>query len=375
MVEERLEGPPNPSILAALEALQRVEKGSPTDDAVLLAHLRHQLDLLLAGCAREIAEKGLYESYTSPVQWLRNEARLATGVAVAMLAVGCAREQLELSQSALAAGEIGFGHLGLMAEAESRLGESFEEARLLKKARAQTVTEFRKTVEHAFHAAFPERFAAAEAEAREHRFLKLSPAEDGSAFLKGWLDAEGASLVRSALEPLARPGGGQDQRRREQRLGDALVELASQGVRTELIVSVPLETLLQARQAPAAETEWGGLLSSEVVRRLLCDADVRRLVPDGEGAVVDFGRRRRLFSPAQRKAMAGRDGRCIFPGCDRPPGWCQGHHKQAFKDGGGTDLANGGLLCGRHHYLCHEGGWKLVRDGPRIRAIPPARAA
>jgi hypothetical protein len=290
---------------------------------------------------------------------------------MAVCAVGHAVGRLGRSVAAMEAGEIGFAHLALLAEAETRLGDGFDEERLLKAARVQTVTAFRKTVEHTLHACDPARFAADEAEAREHRQLKLSPLEDGSMFLKGWLEPEGASVVRAALEPLAKPAGTGDDRRREQRLGDALVELAGQGVKTELVVSVPLDTMLAVKGAPAAETEWGGVVSSEVVRRLLCDADVRRLVLDAEGEVVDFGRRRRLFSSSQRKAMVARDGHCIFPGCDRPPGWCDGHHRRPVAEGGETDLENGWLLCKRHHTLCHEGEWKLVRDGPRIRAIPP----
>jgi hypothetical protein len=35
-------------------------------------------------------------------------------------------------------------------------------------------------------------------------------------------------------------------------------------------------------------------------------------------------------------------------------------------------MANLVLLCHRHHWLAHEGGWQLVRaDGEAVRAIPP----
>jgi len=40
--------------------------------------------------------------------------------------------------------------------------------------------------------------------------------------------------------------------------------------------------------------------------------------------------------------------------------------------GGPTDLPNLVLLCYRHHWMVHEGGWQVVRvDGERLRAIPP----
>jgi hypothetical protein len=39
--------------------------------------------------------------------------------------------------------------------------------------------------------------------------------------------------------------------------------------------------------------------------------------------VLDVGRTRRLFVGALRHALELRDGGCAFPGCDRPPRWCQ----------------------------------------------------
>ena len=51
----------------------------------------------------------------------------------------------------------------------------------------------------------------------------------------------------------------------------------------------------------------------------------------------------------------------MFPGCDRPPGWCDGHHIVHWADGGPTDLANLALLCNHHHKAIHEGGWTMAR--------------
>ena len=371
MLSERLCGDPNPSLLAIVEAIRGAQLGDPQDDCVLLGYARHQLDLLFARCTALSVETDAFSGYTSPCQWLREEAHLATGQAMAVSEVSAALEELPLSKHAMDAGEIGFSHLAAMAEARQRLAEHFDEARLLGFARKQTVTRFRKTVEHELHATYPERFAAEEAEATAHRFLHWSPQDNGAAWLKGWLDPEGASVVRAALEPLAKPAGKDDERTRDRRLGDALVELAGEGVRTELVVSMSLETLVAAHGTPAAETEWGGVISSEAVRRLLCDADVRRLVLDGQGEVLELGRTRRLFSKAQRKALAARDARCVFRGCDRPPRWCEGHHLKAFAEGGGTDVAGGALLCMRHHNHVHHLGWKVVRDGPGFRTIPP----
>ncbi|TME77828.1 MAG: HNH endonuclease [Chloroflexi bacterium] len=81
----------------------------------------------------------------------------------------------------------------------------------------------------------------------------------------------------------------------------------------------------------------------------------------------------RSIPPATRRAMVARDHRCVFPGCDRPAPWCDGHHLVHWADAGPTKLDNLGLVCRTHHRKVHEEGWKLRRekDGRWI-ATPPA---
>jgi hypothetical protein len=87
---------------------------------------------------------------------------------------------------------------------------------------------------------------------------------------------------------------------------------------------------------------------------------------------LDVGRTTRVVSPAQRIALVVRDGGCVFPDCDRPPGWCEAHHLVHWLDGGPTDLPNLALLCRAHHRAVHEGGWRLQRDPDgRFAATPP----
>jgi len=67
-----------------------------------------------------------------------------------------------------------------------------------------------------------------------------------------------------------------------------------------------------------------------------------------------------------------RDRGCAWQDCDRPPAWTSGHHLRHWADGGPTNKANLAMLCGHHHWLVHEGGWRLERgpDG-RLVARPP----
>jgi hypothetical protein len=117
----------------------------------------------------------------------------------------------------------------------------------------------------------------------------------------------------------------------------------------------------------------GELLSPATVRRIACDARIIPAVLGGDGAILDLGRGRRLWTHAVRAAIILRDGGCAFPGCDRPPQWCEVHHRVSWLLGGSTDLETGVLLCGAHHRLIHHSGWEILlgTDG-RPDFIPPA---
>ena len=354
-----------------LAALVEFEPGDLRLDLLELTHFRHRLDLLMSGLAGQFAAGCVWEDdgYVSPIQWLREEGRLPTGVACQQVAVGGALGSLSRSVEALKAGEIGFGHLALMvATAEFMAPGRFDEARFLARAREENVTVFRKTCEHARHALDPGGFAETEREAREHRFLRISQDEIGGLNLTGWLDPEAGARLRSALEPLAHPAGAGDDRTRGQRLADALVEASTGTQETEVVVTCTLETLEGRAGAPAAETEWGGLLSGSAVQRLVLGcSSVRRLVSDSKGVVIDFGRRRRLLSPQARRALAARDRTCVWPGCDRPPRWCDSDHRREWRLGGPTPVEESALLCGRHHQLRHDGGHQHSSENPKAR--------
>ncbi|WP_424463825.1 DUF222 domain-containing protein [Pseudoclavibacter helvolus] len=108
--------------------------------------------------------------------------------------------------------------------------------------------------------------------------------------------------------------------------------------------------------------------------KLLCDGFVRvaRQAPNGE--ILDLGRRRRLFTTAQRRAIFTRDKHCRAPGCRAPVRWCETHHTQPWSEGGPTDVHHGILLCSFHHHEVHRGRLN-VTHGPdsrwHVSATPP----
>ncbi len=118
------------------------------------------------------------------------------------------------------------------------------------------------------------------------------------------------------------------------------------------------------RLVASACTEDGGLiLPGPMLERALCVTGSIDLFTDTQGNPLDLGREIRLFNARQRLTLATRDGGCLWPGCDRPPEYCEGHHIDHWAEGGTTDCDRGVLLCRFHHLHLHNGGWRITRDG------------
>lgn len=94
------------------------------------------------------------------------------------------------------------------------------------------------------------------------------------------------------------------------------------------------------------------------VRRLACDGNLIPLIEDDCGRPLALGRKRRVVSPALRKALRSRDGGCTFPGCHRSH-YVDAHHLEHWTHGGRTEPDNLTLLCSYHHRLLHEGGFSI----------------
>ncbi|SCL37966.1 protein of unknown function [Micromonospora rhizosphaerae] len=220
------------------------------------------------------------------------------------------------------------------------------------------------------------------ARAARNRHLTLAELRDGRLRLTGSLDAEAAALLRAALDPLTAPSGLDDTRSPGQRRHDALGDICRLALRTaelpehggdsaQMVVTTSYDAVVG--QLGAGTLDTGLSLTPETVRRLACDAAILPAVLGGAGQVLDVGRQRRLIAGPLRRALVLRDRGCVFPGCDRPPRWCEGHQIRHWSDGGGTTLDNSVLLCRHHHRQIHHHGWqvRLAADG-HPEFVPPA---
>ncbi|MGH3486455.1 MAG: DUF222 domain-containing protein, partial [Actinopolymorphaceae bacterium] len=205
-----------------------------------------------------------------------------------------------------------------------------------------------------------------------------------SSFLRGKLDPVTTDMLRTALEPLAKPrpstADGPDLRTPGQRMGDGLHELLRRyldsgaspthaGEKPHLIITIT-DTHLAGGTGHATLLRTGTPISARTAQQMACDAKVSLWgTINGEHALTDGTR---LFTGKTRRLLELRDKGCAFPGCDRPPSWCDGHHTRSWLQGGPTTPANGVLLCGHHHRLIHQGTWQVrLADDGKPEFIPP----
>ncbi len=162
-----------------------------------------------------------------------------------------------------------------------------------------------------------------------------------------------------------------DKALRAQLDGDpTLDKLPASGLRAEALVDLVAQCQRRepSDKSVADRYRVGILIRPDQYPMQACDADRYRVVVNAEGEVLDIGRDSRDWTPPIRRAVVARDGGCVFPGCDRPPSWCDVHHCWEWDHGGPTCRDNGALLCRRHHTFIHAKKWRVVI--PKARGKP-----
>ncbi|MFE9666957.1 DUF222 domain-containing protein [Microbispora bryophytorum] len=101
--------------------------------------------------------------------------------------------------------------------------------------------------------------------------------------------------------------------------------------------------------APGLLLATGQMLPLASVHRLARTSTLVRLVMDAEGQVLDMGRKVRLATPAQRRAVYARYATCWIDGCPLPATMCQIDHADNWSTGGLTDLKLLGPACQFHN--------------------------
>ncbi len=208
--------------------------------------------------------------------------------------------------------------------------------------------------------------ARVEADQARDRYLNWRKDSEGAIVIRGKLGKVAGQQLIGTLRALAvRQRGAAALAGQElshaQANADALVTLVehfascgeapSYGAdRPRVLVAVELAVLREGL-GRATLLNSGDPITPGEARRLACDAGILPVVMAGRSVPLDAGREQRLFTGTLRAVMVARDQGCAFPGCDRGPSDCEGHHLRPWWAGGHTSLGNGVLLCTFHHHL------------------------
>ncbi len=241
--------------------------------------------------------------------------------------------------------------------------------------------------------------ARREAEQRDRRFFTLTRRVDGMYDGRGLFDPESARVIIAATDAVVAPRRGgprfvdKEQAAEQQRLAtedtrtpgqmmlDALVDFVQIAVQTDegRVLSgangqLRVHVLKQTLETGAGFAYFEGhpdAVSAATAQRFSCGTDTV-FVNFDRGFAIDVGWDQRLFTKKQRVALSARDGGCLWPGCDRPPSWCEAHHIEEWDaEHGRTDTADGVLLCRHHHMLLHNNHWKITRAGVQYSLHSP----
>jgi hypothetical protein len=356
------------------------------EDMVELRRTMDRLEFQFSRRLRLFSKRRGYATlgFVSLISWLRRACRLMPGAAMQHSEVARNLPSLPHTSTALASGDIGFHHAAVIARSVTELGAdavAAEESRLVRAAHNLDPKYLSYLTRRLRYSIDPDGTLAHSNDQYDYRYVHLSQTLDGVFYLDGRLDAEGGATLRTALNALE--SNRLDERSGAMRRADAMVEMARKqldagtlpevaGQKPHLSVIASTATLAKAPGAPAADLEWSQPITADAARRLACDSAMTRVVLGPSSEPIDVGRCTRTIPPALRRALVVRDRGCRFPGCDRPPDWCDGHHLIHWIDGGETALSNTCLLCRRHHRFVHELGWRLLwGDEGEMLAIKP----
>jgi hypothetical protein len=376
------------TLRSALDEVRIRDLRDLSDDELVshLDELEHVDRFLDAERSRTLSELERREAWSrdghlSLASWLGSRHRVAPSTAAGHVRMARALEAMPVAAEALVAGDVSSSAITLLASAREEAPEQFarSEQTLVDAARTLSVDHLKDVVARWRHDHADD--------ARQELFL--TPTLGGRGRVSGDLNAETTQVMITALRAVqdaeVRSNDRTDTRSPARRRADALGEICRQwldssgrpvvaGERPHVIVTIDVESLGQGENAPgaglSAEARLSdvGAISAADALMWACDAQVTRVITDAASRPLDVGRTTRITPPWIRKALVVRDGGCAFPGCRRPPSWCDPHHVVHWTNGGPTALSNLVLLCRRHHRLIHHKRFSVeMADGlPRF---------
>jgi hypothetical protein len=292
---------------------------------------------------------------------------------------------------ALKVGEISWQHATVIVDELGALEDRSRgiiENTALTKAPAMTAHKLARVVRLARESLNPETIPERHAAARQLRGVSVEDGSDGMSTLFYTNDSVHVHAIFNKLTAGARAMNGPlETRTLNQRRADIFdhVMLAEvdgehfgiipddwddenfvkwfRGIKAEVIVSVPVLTLLGHSEEPATLDGWVPI-DPDIARVLAGSAKsfVRILTHPETGAVLSVGRRRYKVPKDLKLYLQIRDVTCRFPGCIQPAQLSDMDHSLDWQFGGETRASNLASLCPGHHTLKGDTEWTVVQD-------------
>jgi hypothetical protein len=345
------------------------------------------------------------DAFHSVISWLQAVTNVARGTASFRVGVARLLEDMPRLAAAVAEGRVGDDQLRLLVRLHTNdrcrphLADS--DALLTGHAASLTLRDFREVCQRWESWADPDGTQRDHELSHQNRSVKLSQTDagfvltaQGSAAAGEELDkiiraheqaeyetdiAERADLHgdQAHVFPLARTG--------RQRRFDAFQAVMLKGAATDQaghvattvnLVTTPenLNRVIRAYlggdtalDAPSdrlrlCETVNGTPVSDRELLIAALTGQIRRVITDSAGRVIDLGRRQRLFTGAAREAVKLFGDRCCWPGCEHNLGDMHLDHLEAFATNGTTDPNNAAVMCPAHNQAKEHHKIRVKRD-------------
>lgn len=356
------------SVLDVLRMLDPNDLSVAELDAEIIEVIRGRQDLevLVAEWTKSLSDREGHHDlgYSSPTNYLVDRGRMTPGRARQVISRANAKEKAPHAYAAWSDGRISTDQTrslfaaaeavpDLYPEAEPHLVDIVEDLDAVDTHK--TVVYWRQTVEGPGELDAEVQFA--------RRGLSISDTTGGMTRVDGWLTRTCAEAFRAGLEANMPPRRDGDTRTPAQRRHDSLDNLSRDwldngttptvgGEKPHLLILTDLEAL-QGVAGGTHETIDGNILDVDTLRMIACDSSITRIVLGPDSEVLDIGRKTRVWTPAQRRAIIARDRHCQGPGCRAKPKHCDIHHVHHWADGGTTTIDKGKLYCRPCHTQQH----------------------
>lgn len=293
-------------------------------------------------------------------------------------------EQLPATLAQVAAGDIPAWYADTIVAECSDLPDELlpeYEARVLKRAATQTMTQLRQVIRRAKTALDPRQADQKRVEALAHRMVTTRALDDGLAQLTLVHSAEVIQAVMERICSVATLLPREDPRMVAQQRADLIVDgvLAglplhdlptAQRIHPTVQVVVTAGTLLGVDDEPGWLAGYGPI-TAEHARTIAADptGTWRRILLDPDTHhVLDFGAATYRPSAHLIRYLSARDATCVFPPCERPAHRSEVDHTTPFDRGGPTIPANTAITCRRHNNIKkQENGWSYTHDADGSR--------